>query len=527
MFRVLCFSILLLLSSGLCGQDQKHTDYAVSFDGVDDYIDVGNIYDDLKLPFTVSAWISLDLRGLGTIFASQDNSFTYNGFHLYVVQSAIIIEYGDGLGNISADFRRGKSGSVENIAGRWVHVAAVVRGPSDIDLYLNGIDIGGKYIGNSQSPMNSSFPLESARIGYRSSVGINYHFQGAIDEIRIWNRSMTVDEIRDQMCRKLVGNEPGLVGYWDFNEGRGDVTTDKSLNHFGGVLKGNPKWVSSGAPVGDTSIYIYPGDWQDVALEFQDSLSEVRVDHVNGGPDGVHVYEVRKFPMESAGLNTSTVDAPYFGVFVAGLDLGNSFDFHYTYNDTAICKLFTRPDNSVSAWKPDLPALSQEQDRVEAIHEGWDSDLTVDLGDDVSLCNFQEQILVPLSDTTNFAFSWQDGSALSSYTASDFGTYWVTVSNGCVAASDTIAISSAALDDPFVPNVFSPNGDLFNQFFEIDSRIVGCQLVVYNRWGEEVYQSSSYQNDWDGSTLPSGVYFYTINSQTCVGEKKGTLTILR
>jgi len=61
-----------------------------------------------------------------------------------------------------------------------------------------------------------------------------------------------------------------------------------------------------------------------------------------------------------------------------------------------------------------------------------------------------------------------------------------------------------------IPNIFTPNGDSANQFFEIVgiSGFPGSELVVYNRWGALVYESSNYANNWDGRDLPDGTYYY-------------------
>jgi hypothetical protein len=126
MARLFVVFFLLQFCSELYGQDNVGAGHALSFDGENDYVRLGNIYDDLDLPVSISAWILLDPRGLGTIFASQDNSHLYSGFHFYAIFNALIIEYGDGLG-VSPEFRRGKSGPVADIFGRWIHVAAVMR----------------------------------------------------------------------------------------------------------------------------------------------------------------------------------------------------------------------------------------------------------------------------------------------------------------------------------------------------------------------------------------------------------------
>ena len=137
----------------------------------------------------------------------------------------------------------------------------------------------------------------------------------------------------------------------------------------------------------------------------------------------------------------------------------------------------------------------------------------------------QDSSIAP--DTTGFTFSWQDGSSFSKLTVTDFGTYWLSVSNGCSGARDTLDISKVPVDDLVIPNIFTPNHDAFNQYFEIDQRITGGSLRVYDQWGMEVYSSRNYLNNWDGSGLPDGIYFYTLSGGKCITEKKGTLTILK
>ena len=67
--------------------------------------------------------------------------------------------------------------------------------------------------------------------------------------------------------------------------------------------------------------------------------------------------------------------------------------------------------------------------------------------------------------------------------------------------------------ETFIPNVFTPNNDGFNDFFEIKSPST-FQLTVINRNGSTVYKSESYNNDWDGGDLPSGVYYYAVEFAT-------------
>ncbi|MEQ8625086.1 MAG: gliding motility-associated C-terminal domain-containing protein [Vicingaceae bacterium] len=79
-------------------------------------------------------------------------------------------------------------------------------------------------------------------------------------------------------------------------------------------------------------------------------------------------------------------------------------------------------------------------------------------------------------------------------------------------------------------NVFTPNGDGINEFLRFDLLEVfpGSPLQIYNRWGELIYESDSYQNDWDGEDYSDGTYFYVLEvNDESQGILKGTFTILR
>ncbi|MDD4712277.1 MAG: gliding motility-associated C-terminal domain-containing protein [Bacteroidales bacterium] len=66
--------------------------------------------------------------------------------------------------------------------------------------------------------------------------------------------------------------------------------------------------------------------------------------------------------------------------------------------------------------------------------------------------------------------------------------------------------------DFFIPNVFTPNGDGINDYFEIVglSAFSNAQLTIFNRWGNVVYYNSAYSNNWDGSGLNGGTYYYLL-----------------
>jgi len=91
-----------------------------------------------------------------------------------------------------------------------------------------------------------------------------------------------------------------------------------------------------------------------------------------------------------------------------------------------------------------------------------------------------------------------------------------TNASGC---TDTVLVTVVpkTLD---VPSVFTPNGDGKNDTFTIPNiqSFPGSQLFIYNRWGNEVYRSTDYQNNWTGVGLSEGTYYYLLNKKEVSGS---------
>ncbi|GGI28643.1 gliding motility-associated C-terminal domain-containing protein [Pedobacter mendelii] len=93
-----------------------------------------------------------------------------------------------------------------------------------------------------------------------------------------------------------------------------------------------------------------------------------------------------------------------------------------------------------------------------------------------------------------------------------------------------LAVSGTTL---FIPNLFTPNGDGSNDSFEIRGLALFAEneLVIVNRWGNEVYKSNNYNNDWTGTGLNEGTYYYLIkvreNSASELQVFKGWITLIR
>lgn len=113
-----------------------------------------------------------------------------------------------------------------------------------------------------------------------------------------------------------------------------------------------------------------------------------------------------------------------------------------------------------------------------------------------------------------------------------FYSVYAESADGC-SASDSVFIIVNTIDNLVINNFFSPNGDQSNETWNVNkpALISGCWVNIYNRWGKKVWESNSYDNDWDGTNtagdpLPEGTYFYVISCAT--GEPtKGSVLLMR
>jgi hypothetical protein len=66
---------------------------------------------------------------------------------------------------------------------------------------------------------------------------------------RLWSIVRSPAEITSTLHKTLIGNEPGLVGYWKFDEGAGITSLDSSPSKMDATLISSPRFVRSDAPV--------------------------------------------------------------------------------------------------------------------------------------------------------------------------------------------------------------------------------------------------------------------------------------
>jgi len=91
---------------------------------------------------------------------------------------------------------------------------------------------------------------------------------------------------------------------------------------------------------------------------------------------------------------------------------------------------------------------------------------------------------------------------------------WTIASDACPTVSDQVMIT---VNDIETYTVITPNNDGLNDFlvFPGTEELRGCEIIIYNRWGNEVYRNKDYQNDWDGRDhqdreLIADTYYYIL-----------------
>lgn len=106
--------------------------------------------------------------------------------------------------------------------------------------------------------------------------------------------------------------------------------------------------------------------------------------------------------------------------------------------------------------------------------------------------------------------------------------------NGCIDSTiKTIDIIKTELNENIVPNIFTPNGDNWNDKLVVKGIDVNkdYSIKIFNRWGRLMFESLDATNNWDGEGADDGTYFYELKyTGMCSTEEKlitGTITLLR
>ncbi len=191
---------------------------ALSFDGVNDYVDVGQI--SLSGAMTMCTWITFNQLGQsgGSVFISNHSEIFSNAQYSLQIDNNGAILFNWVNAGISESYVTGNN-SVS--LGNWYHICGVRITDSDVDIYINGADKAVTASGGATVP---SSPPGNTAIGRAGSGNADY-LRETIDEVRLYNRALTSNEIKrlySQGTSKLNSSQNskitnGLVGYWSFD----------------------------------------------------------------------------------------------------------------------------------------------------------------------------------------------------------------------------------------------------------------------------------------------------------------------
>ncbi len=119
------------------------------------------------------------------------------------------------------------------------------------------------------------------------------------------------------------------------------------------------------------------------------------------------------------------------------------------------------------------------------------------------------------------------------------GTYTATVIETSAAGCKDTASVTIIITEGYaivIPNIITPNGDNTNDYFFVKHEgISALEMVIYDRWGLQMWQSSSLNGTWDGThsgkVVPEGVYFYLIKATSgktgATKDYQGYITLIK
>ncbi len=136
-------------------------------------------------------------------------------------------------------------------SNKWYHVA-VTFDEGNVKVYINGIEKASGFVGKSSINIGAKHTDEEDGsrcfwIGY--SYKDDRYFDGVISEVRIWNRTLSSEEIQaTNHFYSVVPESEGLISYWKFDEGSGTTVKDYSVSGYDLTIEKEPKWESVSLP---------------------------------------------------------------------------------------------------------------------------------------------------------------------------------------------------------------------------------------------------------------------------------------
>jgi gliding motility-associated-like protein len=177
------------------------------------------------------------------------------------------------------------------------------------------------------------------------------------------------------------------------------------------------------------------------------------------------------------------------------------------------------------------PELSVNPSSIQNLCPGINVTLNANAG---NAGNLNWEWVIDCGETDNVIDNSSTSQVISGDLATEFCpegfTVMISASNVCGSTAVSVPVD---LDACLItlPNVFSPNNDDVNDIFIIDGlenyiAFGGVTLKVFNRWGNLVFESDNYKNNWDAEGLEAGTYYYVLILPN-KNEAKGAVTLVK
>ncbi len=162
-------------------------------------------------------------------------------------------------------------------------------------------------------------------------------------------------------------------------------------------------------------------------------------------------------------------------------------------------------------------------------------DLKVALSVTNKQCDPGKASISIISGVSPIQYLWSNNSSADYIENLEAGNYSVTITAGNGKDTTVSFVIEESICEPVAENNFTPNGDAFNDTWSIGrlGYFPEFELIVYNRWGQQVHHQSEQYIPWDGKQfglpLPDAAYYYILFFKKSDKNKfvKGVVNILR
>lgn len=299
---------VLTVLLGLTINSVAQTNACLDFDGVDDYLLVGDENNLGTNDFTLEAWVNCEsVSGIGQYVISKGLTTVgtpmNSGYGIRINdQNSNDVEFIIGHNDATSKVLSAISLSVNN----WHHIAGVKSG-LQVYLYVDG-NLVAQDSTLTLFDVNTNIPLSIGAHHKGTQSSVAEFMNGKIDEVRIWNTARTAEQINEFKDCAITSSKENLLAVYNFNENGGITALDSSGYSNDASFEGNPIWVNSSvAPIcSKLGEEEYVGINSNIELYPNPFYTEIKIE--NGPGNGNYsVYNMYGKTVKSGIFTNSTI----------------------------------------------------------------------------------------------------------------------------------------------------------------------------------------------------------------------------